>query len=121
MEKMVGYMVTWTTYGTWLQGDEKGYVRQGKILSSDSIIKAANLKLQKNETVTLAKDEKEIVQKAILAESVKVNQKVRALAVCSNHIHLVAETCDESIEGVVSRYKNIAMFALRKSGRKGRI
>ncbi len=25
MGKVIGYMVTWTTYGTWLQGEEKGF------------------------------------------------------------------------------------------------
>ena len=121
MGKMIGYMVTWTTYGTWLQGDERGYVRQGKILPLNNIIRTANLKLQKNKTVTLTGEEKEVVRKAILAESVKINQTIRALAVCSNHVHLVAQPCNESIEEIVSRYKNIAMFALGKNGRKGRI
>ena len=27
MSDMVGYMLTWTTYGTWLQGDERGWVK----------------------------------------------------------------------------------------------
>jgi hypothetical protein len=25
---MIGFMATWTTYGTWLQGDKKGYVKK---------------------------------------------------------------------------------------------
>jgi len=31
MSKLVGYMVTWTTYGSWLQGDKRGFVKDGKI------------------------------------------------------------------------------------------
>ena len=34
MVKTLGYMVTWTTYGTWLQGDEQGYVKKGKVLGA---------------------------------------------------------------------------------------
>jgi hypothetical protein len=30
MSKTVGYMVTWTTYGTWLQGEKKGFVKDGE-------------------------------------------------------------------------------------------
>jgi hypothetical protein len=45
----------------------------------------------------------------------------RHIAVCSNHVHMVAEPCHESIEEIVSRYKNIGMFALRRCGRAGRI
>jgi len=30
VSKIIGCMLTWTTYGTWLQEDEKGYVKDGK-------------------------------------------------------------------------------------------
>ncbi len=26
---MIGYMLTWTTYGSWLQGDERGWRKDG--------------------------------------------------------------------------------------------
>jgi len=35
MSEIIGYMLTWTTYGTWLQGDARGYVKNGKILSEN--------------------------------------------------------------------------------------
>ena len=30
VRRIIGYMVTWTTYGTWVQGEKKGYVKNGK-------------------------------------------------------------------------------------------
>ncbi len=30
MPRMIGFMATWTTYGTWLQGNKRGYVNIGK-------------------------------------------------------------------------------------------
>ncbi len=30
MASMIGYMLTWTTYGTWLRGDKRGYVKDGE-------------------------------------------------------------------------------------------
>jgi REP element-mobilizing transposase RayT len=121
MGKIIGYMVTWTTYGTWLQGDERGYVKESKILPRDEKIKEICQRLQKQPAVILDEDEKQTVQQAILTESKKIGQTVKALAVCTNHLHLVAEPCRESIEKIVSRYKNVAMFALYKLGRNGRI
>ncbi len=121
MGKVVGYMVTWTTYGTWLQGDNKGYVKRGKIFPGNQNIKEICQRLQKQPVVILTNAEKETVRKAILAESRKIRQAIKALAVCTNHVHLVAEPCRESIEKIVSRYKNVAMFALFKLGRNGRI
>ena len=35
MVNTVGYMVTWTTYVTWLQGDRRGYVKGGLVLGSN--------------------------------------------------------------------------------------
>ena len=46
MAKMVGYMLTWTTYGTWLQGDERGYVKDGRILGGNEALEKANRQSQ---------------------------------------------------------------------------
>jgi REP element-mobilizing transposase RayT len=121
MGKVIGYTVTWTTYGTWLQGDKRGYVKGGKTLTGDEKIKEICQKLQKQPTVILNKVEKETVQQAILTEAEKGGQTIKALVVCTNHVHLIAKPCCESIEKIVSRYKNVAMFALYNLGRKGRI
>ena len=37
MAKTLGYLITWTTYGTWLQGDERGYAKKGKVYSGSAI------------------------------------------------------------------------------------
>jgi len=118
---MVGYMVTWTTYGTWLPGGKRGYVKRGKVLPGDPKINQASLRLQISTTIILNSKQKTIIRNAILQEAEKIGQKIEALAVCTNHIHLVARPCEESIESIVSRYKNISMFALRKHGRTGRL
>jgi len=43
------------------------------------------------------------------------------LAVCSNHIHLVVGSGNESIKSTVSRYKNVSTCALKKMGLTKRI
>jgi REP element-mobilizing transposase RayT len=115
-KKLIGYMVTWTTYGTWLQGDERGYVKDGVILPGNEKLKAANQEQQESETVRLNAKQKQIVERAILDEAQKISQKIFAIAVCSNHIHIVAEVSSESIEKVVHRYKRLSTFVLQKSG-----
>ena len=30
MARMIGYILTWTTYGKWLQRDKRGYVKEGE-------------------------------------------------------------------------------------------
>ena len=121
MAALIGYMVTWTTYGSWLQGDERGYVKQGWTRLGDNAIRQANLNMLKTPPVTLTKSERKLVYEAIVSESKVIGQEIFALTVCSDHVHLAAKPCGESIEQIVSRYKNKAMFALRKYGRKGRL
>jgi REP element-mobilizing transposase RayT len=119
MSKLVGYMVTWTTYGTWLQGDKRGYVKDGRILEGNQTLRELCKGLQKGQSVKLTKREKEIVRGAILSESERIGQNLEALAVCTNHIHLAARPCDKSIERIVSMYKSAATRTLRFVGRSG--
>jgi len=114
-------MITWTTYGTWLQGDKRGYVKNGIILPANDKLKSANQKQQKFQTVKLNPSQKHIVRKAILQEAQKINQKILAIAVCSNHVHIVAKVSSESIEKIVHRYKRLATFVLRKAGLSGKV
>lgn len=114
-------MVTWTTYGTWLQGDERGYVKDGEILPGNHKLKFANRNQQKFQTVKLNPSQKQIVRNAILQEAQKVRQKILAIAACSNHIHIVAEVSPESIEQIVHRYKRMSTLYLHNAGLKGKI
>ena len=118
---MIGYMVTWTTYGTWLQGDERGYVRNGKILEKNNRLKSANQRQQKYLTFRLKPELRQIVKEAILEEARRIEHKIFAIAVCSSHIHIVLGVSRESIEQVVHRYKYTATLVLRKLGEERKI
>lgn len=118
---MIAYMVTWTTYGSWLQGDPRGYVKDGKIMPGNKQILLANKKLQKTEVIKLNSEQRAIVYQAILNEAKRIGQTIDAIAVCEHHVHIVARPCKESIPQIVSRYKNVAMFALYKNDQIGRI
>lgn len=118
---MVGYMITWTTYGSWLQGHEKGYVKNGAIYEKNERLKSANLRQQKYPSVKLNNKQKHIVEKAIIEEAKRINQKILAIAVCTNHVHLVAEVSKETIEQAVHRYKYSGTSALREFGVEGKI
>jgi len=121
MGKMAGYMLTWTTYGSWLQGDRRGYVKDGELLGENPKLREANIKSQGGNKVTLKEQEREIVRKAILHEAKKLGQKIYSLAVCSNHVHLVAGYISGPINEVVGYYKNAARVALQINGFVGRV
>ena len=121
MSNIIGYMVTWTTYGSWLQGDQRGYVKHGKIMPGNQQILLSNRRLQRAKTVKLSPAQRAIVHQTILDEAERIGQTIEAIAVCEHHVHIVARPCRESIGQIVSRYKNAAMFALCKNARVGRV
>lgn len=119
---MIGYMLTWTTYGTWLQGDVKGYVKDGKVLSGNSALENSNLDSLVKERVCFTDQEIEVVREAILQEAAIYKQMVHALIVVSDHVHLVVSYINGfSIERAVCCYKNAAIAALAKHGFEGKV
>lgn len=122
MSEITGYMATWTTYGTWLPGDERGYVNnKGQPLKGDKEILQENQERQKSPAVILNLPEKKFVRQTILDEAVRIRHKIIALAVCTNHVHLLAEPHHESIETIIGRYKSITTRDFWQYGRKGKI
>jgi REP element-mobilizing transposase RayT len=113
---MIGYMLTWTTYGSWLQGDERGWVKNGRILQPDNKLYLTNKQKLKRTPVKLQEAPKRLVKEIILDESKRISQKICAFTVCSDPIHIVAESCSESISQIVQRYKRVSTYALQKSG-----
>jgi len=104
-----------------LQGDNRGYVKDGKILEKNDSLRKENIKRLKAGMVQLTHQEQKIVREAILNKAQTLGQKIYPMAVCSNHVHIVAERISEPIEMVVSHYKNAARIALRANGFVGKV
>jgi hypothetical protein len=119
--KTLGYMITWTTYGTWLQGDERGYVTKGKIYLPNSGLMRANKQAQLQDIVKLSRTQQRVAQAAIIEEARLHGQRLFAVAVLPTHIHIVGEYIEEPISRVVAYYKKAARIALRAMGRTGKV
>lgn len=114
-------MLTWTTYGTWLQGEKKGFVKDGEVRGENILLKKDCVKKLKSAAVRFRGAEKALVRDAIVAASKRFGQKILAIAVYSNHVHIVAEYVDVPIGVLVSYYKNAGRVALRKNGFEGKV
>ena len=121
MQKVLGYMLSWTTYGSWLQGDRRKYVKDGRILNPNPSLETKNKENMKYPKVSLNAPQREIIEKAISEESTGLNQKIHAIAVRSNHIHLVTDCKYISAASAVSHYKNAARLAMESNGFVGRL
>ena len=116
MAEMIGFMATWTTYGTWLQGNKKGYVKNGTIFEENPKLEQSNKELLKHNEITIPENLRAIVKDAILKEAHQIGQKVYAIAVCSNHVHIVIESIGQRCGYSIGRFKKAATKALRKYG-----
>ena len=119
--KTIGYMITWTTYGTWLQGREKGFVKDGEVRGENVAIKKDCEKKLESEPVRLGRSDKNVVKDAILEAAKQFQQKICAIAVCSNHVHIAAEYVEVPMSVLVGYYKNAGRVALKKCGFEGKV
>ncbi|OHB55379.1 MAG: hypothetical protein A2173_05145 [Planctomycetes bacterium RBG_13_44_8b] len=69
-------MATWTTYGTWLQGSKKGYVKNGITLKANPELEKYNEESLKHDKITIPKSLRIIIKNAILKESEEIGQPV---------------------------------------------
>jgi len=109
-------MLTWTTYGSWLQGDERGYVRDGKILPGNKGLAQANTLSQVQGAVKLSKAQQQLVREAIVEEAALRGQRVYALSVKATHIHMVVENTRLPISNIVAYYKKAGRLAIKTTG-----
>ena len=113
MKRMIGFMATWTTYGTWLQGDERGYVEDGTIRGANPELEESNIKSLKHEKIKIPKHLRGTVKNIIIKEAEQIGQKVYAITVCSNHVHVVVESISAKCGYSVGRFKKQATNELR--------
>ncbi|MHC4259420.1 MAG: transposase [Planctomycetota bacterium] len=116
MARMIAFMATWTTYGTWLQGDRRGYVKNGTTLQPDAELEESNRELLKHDQTNIPKRLRKTVKNAIVKEAEQLGQKVYAIAVCSNHVHIVVESIGRTCGYSIGRFKKAATKALRRFG-----
>jgi len=119
--KTLGYMITWTTYGTWLQGDERGYVKNGQTCHGNKALMQRNEKSQSQDMVKLSRNQQQVVRKAIAEEAELQDQRIYALSIQSNHVHIVAEYTRQPISKIVAYYKKSARLALKAAGHNGKL
>ena len=72
---MIAYMLTWTAYGTWLQGDKRGYVKDGKTHAANPGLYNSNRMALKQSPVRLSEKQRNLVKAQIINEAERIEQK----------------------------------------------
>jgi hypothetical protein len=109
----LAYHLTWTTYGTWLQGDERGWVKKGiaGIQEPDLHTQGRCQELLKTPPVTLNDRQRLLVQATIEAHCHHRQWKLHAVNVRSNHVHVVV-TASMGPDSVLGQVQGMEFAAL---------
>ena len=101
------YFLTWTTYGTWLPGDERGWNRKGEheslpwnMAREDSAIGD-----MKESPFLLSPNDRPLVEKTIRKHCEIRGWQLHALNVRTNHVHVVVTASQIKPEIAVVQFK----------------
>lgn len=122
MIKLVAYFLTWTTYLTWLHGDERFSVdhhqnqRGTSRLKPDGLLRYRDRSTSGGDPVTLSPEERNLVHTAIEQCAEYRGWKILALNVRTNHVHCIVQVESHSPERVMTDFKARATRSLREAG-----
>ncbi len=92
----IALFLTWTTYGTWLPGDQRGWNRRGdhEALGPNPLLEEINATRMKEPEFILTPADRESVARTIRKHCEIRDWKLHAFAVRSNHVHVVVTAPD---------------------------
>ena len=114
MNDSITYFITWTTYGTWLPGDSRGWRKTNKGDQPPQPLLEAWCRNRMSESAVLLDHAQRDKVEAVCREHAKIRGWVlHAVNARSNHVHL-AVTADKAPELVRDQFKANATRVLRQ-------
>ncbi len=90
MPEALAYYLTWSTYGTWLPGDERGWSKRGSGWQPpDPIRKLEAESLMTEDACRLDAEQREIVERQVAETCGVRGWTLHAVNCRSNHVHVV--------------------------------
>ena len=104
----IAYFITWTTYGTWLPGDDRGWNRKGDAvnLPADALANQSATSRMKETPFLLPVSDRELVEATIRKHCEVRKWLLHAVNVRSNHIHVVVTAASYQPKTVASQFKS---------------
>ena len=91
MSDPIAYFLTWTTYGTWLHGDFRGWVEKGRfdIQPPDPVRETRDRGLMSDEVVVLEPAQRKLIEVTIGRHCEIRTWHLHAVNARTNHVHAV--------------------------------
>ena len=114
MGETLAIMGTMTTYGTWLRGDVRGWVDQGRVLPPSPPLEAADRERMKHPEFLF--DESRLLDiGAMIGESLRgrLGLRILAMTVGTWHVHFVVAATMHRVSKVIKCAKDAVRWGLR--------
>lgn len=114
----LAFFLTWTTYGTWLPGDARGWNRKGEaqIRPANSVFTEIARSEMKELEFRLTADHRQIVEATIREHCHLRHWHLHAANARSNHIHVVVTAAGYKPEIVRDQFKAWCTRRLKEAG-----
>jgi REP element-mobilizing transposase RayT len=118
------YLITFRTHGTWLPGDHRGWVHRTHNTFGTPLLPPNRRREAQARTdlgspaVLLSRDEASTIEEAIREFCQRQGWAILALAVRTNHVHLVIAT-HHNPDSILVALKATATTRLRRQGYRG--
>jgi len=115
------YLLTWTTYGSWLPGDERGWVDRHNASygmeyhKPSPPVRRAAMQRMKSSPLTLTQQARDIVRAAIEEVCRCRDWQLVAMNCRSNHVHVLVRTDGTPAHCVMNQFKAYASRSLRRN------
>ena len=97
---------TWTTYGTWLPGDPRGWFQRGRGLQDPDPVRWLEAALRMTESAcTLDRDQRQLVEQTVIDHCAIREWILHGVNCRSNHVHVVVTAPGRRIEEPREQFK----------------
>jgi REP element-mobilizing transposase RayT len=123
MSRPLAYLITWTTYGTWLPGDERGWVDRGApggVQAPDPAKRDAARRKLDGPPVALLPEQRALVEATVRAHCDFRRWTLHAVNARSNHVHVVVTAPETEPEKIMDQFKAWCSRRLNERAGKAR-
>jgi REP element-mobilizing transposase RayT len=114
----IAFFSTWTTYGTWLPGDERGWFKRGEYAFLKNEIARYQASMKMTDTaITLDTVQRSIVEKTIIEHCLVRDWLLHAVNCRTNHVHVVVTAPERPIEMPREQFKAWCTRKLKQMNR----
>lgn len=106
MDEPLAYFLTWTTYGTWLPGDERGWVEKpGQFRAPDGELQETAQRRMTEPALTLDAAQRRIVEDTIDDHCRIRGWHLHAVSARTQHVHVVVTAPGRKPDEVMDQFK----------------